>query len=58
MDSKEPNYDKFDDFLKSEVRYTSLAKIKPEEAQQMFDLNRSRSEQRYAQYVRMAKSEE
>lgn len=58
LDSKEPNYDKFDDFLKSEVRYTSLAKIKPEEAQQMFDLNRSRSEQRYAQYVRMAKSEE
>lgn len=58
MDSKTPDYSKFDDFLKSEVRYTSLAKLMPEKAQEMFDLNRSRSELRYAQYVRMAKSEE
>ncbi len=54
LDSKEPDYSKFDDFIKSEVRYTSLAKVRPEDAQKLFDLNRSMSEARYKRYKELA----
>ncbi|MBO7260154.1 MAG: pyruvate:ferredoxin (flavodoxin) oxidoreductase, partial [Bacteroidaceae bacterium] len=37
LDSKEPQWDKFQDFLKGEVRYASVMKQYPEEAQQLFD---------------------
>ncbi len=33
MDSKEPDWSKFQDFLKGEVRYTSLMKSFPAEAE-------------------------
>ena len=33
LDSKEPDWTKFQDFLKSEVRYTSLVKSFPEQAE-------------------------
>ncbi len=33
LDSKEPDWTKFQDFLKSEVRYTSLMKAFPGEAE-------------------------
>lgn len=54
LDSKEPDYDKFDDFIKTEVRYTSLAKALPEQAQKLFDLTRERSKERYEAYKALA----
>ncbi|MFR9291881.1 MAG: pyruvate:ferredoxin (flavodoxin) oxidoreductase, partial [Peptococcus niger] len=54
LDSKEPDYDKFDDFIKTEVRYTSLAKALPEQAQKLFDLTRERSKERYESYKALA----
>ena len=36
LDSKEPDYSKFREFLMGEVRYNSLMKAAPEEAEQLF----------------------
>ena len=36
LDSKEPDYSKFRDFLMGEVRFNSLAKAAPEEAEALF----------------------
>ena len=36
LDSKEPDWSKFQDFIKSEIRYTSLMKSFPEEAKTLF----------------------
>ena len=36
LDSKEPDWSKFQDFLKSEVRYTSLQKSFPEQSDELF----------------------
>ena len=38
LDSREPEWDKFQDFLKGEVRYSSVMKQYPSEAQQLFDV--------------------
>lgn len=57
LDSKEPDYSKFDDFIKTEVRYTSLAKVLPEQAQSLFDLTRERSQERFKNYQRLASQE-
>lgn len=57
LDSKEPDYSKFEDFIKTEVRYTSLMKVLPEQAQALFELGRERSQKRYASYQRMANQE-
>ena len=54
LDSKEPDYSKFEDFIKMEVRYTSLAKILPEKADELYKLTRERSEARYEGYKRLA----
>lgn len=54
LDSKEPDYSKFDDFIKTEVRYTSLAKALPDQAQKLFDANRELSQKRYERYKELA----
>jgi pyruvate-ferredoxin/flavodoxin oxidoreductase len=36
LDSKEPDFELFQDFLRSEVRYSSLAKLNPEQAEELF----------------------
>ncbi len=53
LDSKEPDWDKFDDFLMGEVRYTSLAKSFPEEAQELFQAAKENAQWRYRSYQRM-----
>ena len=55
LDSKEPQWDKFQEFLKGEVRYASLAKQFPEAAQELFDAAQQMAQKRYASYVRMSK---
>ena len=55
LDSKEPQWDKFQEFLQGEVRYASLAKQFPTEAQELFNAAEGMAKKRYASYQRMAK---
>ncbi|MCM1311606.1 MAG: pyruvate:ferredoxin (flavodoxin) oxidoreductase [Bacteroides sp.] len=55
LDSKAPNWDNFQTFLDGEVRYLSLKKVKPAEAQELFDAAKKAAQHRYATYVRMSK---
>ena len=57
LDSKEPDWSKFDDFLKSEGRYTILQKTFPEEAKKLFKIAKSDAEWRYTNYKRMSNLE-
>ncbi|HDZ41040.1 MAG TPA: pyruvate:ferredoxin (flavodoxin) oxidoreductase [Bacteroidetes bacterium] len=57
LDSKEPDFSKFQDFLKSEVRYTSLIKTFPEEARVLFKAAEENSKWRYNSYKRLASME-
>ena len=54
VDSKEPQWDKFQDFLKGEVRYTSLMKQFPAEATELFVAAEENAKWRYNGYKRMA----
>ena len=55
LDSKEPNWEGFQPFLKGEVRYASVMKQYPEEAQDLFNAAEAMAKKRYASYVRMSK---
>ncbi len=54
LDSKEPDWSKFQDFLHSEVRYTSLMKAFPGEAADLFKAAEENARWRYQSYVRMS----
>ena len=54
LDSKEPDWSKFQAFLKGEVRYTSLLKSFPEEAGELFKAAENNSKWRYDTYKRLA----
>ena len=54
LDSKEPEWSKFQDFLAGEVRYTSLKKSFPAEADVLFTAAEENAKWRYKSYVRMA----
>jgi len=54
LDSKEPQWDKFQEFLNNEVRYTSLKKSFPAEAVELFAAAEENAKWRYQSYVRMA----
>ncbi len=53
MDSKEPDWSKFQDFLGREVRYTSLEKGFPEESEGLYIQARESAQWRYKSYMRM-----
>jgi pyruvate-ferredoxin/flavodoxin oxidoreductase len=57
LDSKEPAWDKFEDFLKSEVRYASVLKQYPNEAAELFAAAKSNAQWRYNNYRRLAKQQ-
>ncbi len=57
LDSKEPDWSKFQDFLHSEVRYTSLIKSFPGEAEVLFKAAEENSKWRYDSYKRLAAME-
>jgi pyruvate-ferredoxin/flavodoxin oxidoreductase len=57
LDSKEPQWDKFQDFLKGEVRYTSLLKQFPAEAKELFVAAQENALWRYKGYKRMAEQQ-
>ena len=54
LDSKEPNWDNFKDFLKGEVRYASVMKAYPQEADQLFEAAKENAQWRYNNYRRLA----
>ncbi len=54
IDSKEPDWSLFQDFLNGEVRYTSLKKSFPEEAKELFVKAEENAKWRYKQYQRLA----
>lgn len=54
LDSKEPNWDEFQNFLKGEVRYSSLMKQFPAEAEELFNAAEENAKWRYNSYKRMA----
>lgn len=54
LDSKEPDWSKFRDFLMGEVRYTQLVKSFPHEADELFEAAKENAQWRYRSYQRMA----
>ncbi len=54
LDSKEPDWSRFQDFLRSEVRYTSLIKSFPDQAEILFKKAEENAKWRYKSYQRMA----
>lgn len=55
LDSKPPKWELFREFLNSEVRYTSLAKSFPEQADELFLAAEQNARWRYSNYVRLSK---
>jgi len=57
LDSKEPDWTKFQSFINSEVRYTSLVKMFPDEAKVLFKAAEENAKWRYNSYKRLAAME-
>ncbi len=57
LDSKAPDWDKFDDFLKGEVRYASVWKQYPNEAAELFAAAKKNAQWRYNNYLRLARQQ-
>ncbi|MGN0221952.1 MAG: pyruvate:ferredoxin (flavodoxin) oxidoreductase [Prevotella sp.] len=55
LDSKEPDWSKFHDFLMGEVRYLSVKKAYPDEAEELFAEAQAMAKKRYQSYVRQTK---
>ncbi len=53
LDSKEPDWDKFADYLKGEVRFASVLKQYPQEAEELFNAAKENAQWRYKSYQRM-----
>ena len=54
LDSKEPDWSKFQDFIKGEVRYNSLIKLFPETAEELFSKTEQYAKLRYEGYKKMS----
>ena len=57
LDSKEPDWSKFRDFLLGEVRYLSVQKAYPNEADELFSEAERMAKLRYQSYVRKSKED-
>jgi pyruvate-ferredoxin/flavodoxin oxidoreductase len=54
LDSKEPDWSLFKDYLLSEVRFSSLQRSFPERAQKLYEQSLENAKWKYAQYKRLA----
>ena len=54
MDSREPDFEKYGELLKNEVRYNSLVKKNPEMADEILELNKQEAMKRYNYYKKLA----
>ena len=57
LDSKEPDWDKFNDFLMGEVRYATVQKQYPAEAAELFAAAKANARWRYNNYRRLAQQQ-
>ena len=57
LDSKEPDWDKFHDFLMGEVRYLSVKKAYPNEAEELFAEAKRMAQLRYKTYIRKSQED-
>ena len=57
LDSKEPDWSKFHDFLMGEVRYLSVKKAYPNEAEELFAEAENMAKKRYQSYIRKSKED-
>ena len=57
LDSKEPKWDDFQDYLDHEVRFMSLRKALPEQADELYAETKKAAQRRYASYVRKTKED-
>ena len=57
LDSKEPNWDEFENFLKGEVRYASVMKQYPAEAAELFAAAKDNARWRYNNYLRLSRAQ-
>ena len=57
LDSKQPDWDKFEDFLKGEVCYASVLKQYPAEAAELFAAAKKNAQWRYNNYLRLARQQ-
>ena len=53
LDSKEPKWELFEDYLKGEVRFASVMKQYPNEAAELFQAAQENAQWRYKSYLRM-----
>ncbi|MFC1771521.1 pyruvate:ferredoxin (flavodoxin) oxidoreductase, partial [Candidatus Margulisiibacteriota bacterium] len=56
LDSKEPDWSEFQNFLNSEVRYTSLQKAFPDQAKKLFEQAEVDAKWRYSRYANLAQT--
>jgi pyruvate-ferredoxin/flavodoxin oxidoreductase len=56
LDSKEPDWSKFHDFIMGEVRYNSLTKTFPQEAEELFAATQKNAEWRYNGYKKLSEN--
>ena len=54
LESKEPDFSKFQSFLNGEVRYTTLKKEFPDQAGELFTSAEDNAKWRYQRYVKLA----
>ncbi|MBS9776228.1 MAG: pyruvate:ferredoxin (flavodoxin) oxidoreductase, partial [Fusobacterium sp.] len=54
LDSREPKWEKYEEYLLGEVRYQTLSKSKPEAAKLLFEENQKEAQKRWRQYKRLA----
>ena len=57
LDSKEPDWSKFADFLKGEVRFASVMKMYPQEAAELFKAAEENARWRYNNYKRLSQQQ-
>lgn len=57
IDSKEPDYDKFNDFIMSETRYAQLPKLKGEKAYELFEKTKQDAQKRHKRLVHLAQNQ-
>ncbi|MCH5236969.1 MAG: pyruvate:ferredoxin (flavodoxin) oxidoreductase [Muribaculaceae bacterium] len=57
LDSKEPDWSKFKDYLKGEVRFASLFKMQPEAAEELFQAAEDNARWRYNNYKRLSQQQ-
>ena len=55
LDSKKPNWDKFQEYLDGEVRFLSLRKALPAKADELYEATKKAAQERYANYVRLSR---